>query len=279
MEAHRIMILSQINFGHGRSLDKEQSEETADNYISSLFHSGQLCGERFMTWIKGELIFHATMPGLGADKLKFHSDYGKATLKIVIEEFGRCPVWTITDDNAPKRNASWKAPTLHLFTHAFDDMPPLCRGDTAQPIPTFLLPLDFHHREYLGRWQDEYILHDRMWLNSGTLEIAAYKQLVDPNSDLSFIGRDLCAEIEKATKMPTYYFLKRHYAASEGVDDRPCPSCGAPWHVPQPPNAPFHHWPFRCEPCRLVSTSGVDVNKRLAKIGQWPPTTPKSKGK
>ena len=271
------MILIELNFGCGRSLEKGEMEDIAETYIASLFHAGQLCGEYFVTWIKGQLICHALIAGLGADKMRYHSDWGKANLKKVIKAFGRTPVWTNRDDERLKRNVSWKAPTLHLFTHAFDWKPPLCRGDSGQPVPTFLLPLVFQRKNDLIRWQAEYILHDRLWLNSGSLELAAYKELVDPNSCLSADGREICAEIEKATSMPTYYFLMRYYAPNQGADDRPCPGCGEPWHIPQPQGAPFHQWSFRCEPCRLVSTIGVDVNKRLAKLGQWTPRTRKTK--
>ncbi|MGI8966919.1 MAG: DUF2310 family Zn-ribbon-containing protein [Limisphaerales bacterium] len=263
------MILVEIIFGSGGSLLHSESEDIAETYIASLFHAGQLCGEYFLTWIKGELICHTLMAGVGADKMRFHSDWGKANLQKVVKAFGKKPVWQIRDDEISKRNVSWNAPTLCLFTHAFDWNPPLCRGDTGKRIPTFLLPVNFQLKNDIGRWQAEYILHDRLWLNSGSLEMRAYKELVDPASELSVGGRKLCAAIEKATGVPAYYFLMRYYAPRHGEDDRPCPSCGEPWYIPQPPDAPFHTWPFRCEHCRLVSTIGVDINKRLATFGEW----------
>ncbi|HMJ64710.1 MAG TPA: DUF2310 family Zn-ribbon-containing protein [Candidatus Binatia bacterium] len=271
------MILVELNFGRGRFLEKGELEDIAESYIASLFQYGQLCGEYFLTWIKGQLICHALIAGLGADKTRYQSDWNKADLKKVIKAFGRTPIWKIRDDEVPQRNTSWKAPTLYLFTHAFDWKPPLCRGDTGQPIPTFLLPLDPQRKNDLIGWQDEYALHDRLWLNSGSLEIAAYKELIEPNSQLSSEGREICGEIEKATGVPTYYFLIRYYAPAQGTDDRPCPGCGEPWHIPQPQDAPFHNWPFRCEQCRLVSTLGVEINKRLAKLGQWNPSAQKKR--
>jgi predicted nucleic acid-binding Zn ribbon protein len=267
------MILTQISFGHGHPFDKGELEDIAENYVTSLFHSGQLCGEYFLTWIKGHLTCHTLMAGLGANKMRFHSDHSQAYLEKVIKAFGRMPVWTIQDDELPTRNPSWKASSLYLFTHAFDWKPPLCRGDTGEPIPSFLLPLESQAKNDIVRWQAEYILHDRLWLNSGALELPAYKQLVDPNSQLSTGGREICAEIEKRTTVPTFYFLMRYYAPNQGADDRPCPGCGKPWSSSQQEGAPFHHWLFRCQGCRLVSTLGVDVNKRLAKLGQWKPLT------
>lgn len=263
------MILSEINFGCSRFIEKSELEGLAENYIASLFHGGQLCGEYFLTWIKHELICHALMSGLGADKLRFHSHWAKSNLEKVRDAFGRRPVWKIRDDEIPRKNISWRASTLHLFTHAFDWKSPLCRGDTGEPIPVFLLPLDFQQKNDLVRWQAEYVLHDRLWLNSGSLELPAYKELVDPNSDLSAAGRELCETIQSATRIPTYYFLMRYSTSGQGDDNRPCPGCGRAWHRPQPPGAPFHLWPFCCDNCRLVSTVGVDINRRLARIGQW----------
>ena len=203
-----------------------------------------------MTWIKGRLIFHVLVAGLGAEKMRFHSRWGRVNLKKVVEAFGRLPTWTIRDDERPNRNPSWKAPTLHLFTHAFDWDPPLCRGDTGEPIPTFLLPLDFQQKEELTRWQDEYVLHDLLWLRSGSLETAAYKELIDPASGLSSDGREICATIEKATGVPTYYFLRRYHAPDLDIDARPCPCCGGLWKVPPPPCSPFQPWPFRSDSFR-----------------------------
>lgn len=273
------MIFVEINFGRSRSLQKSELEDIAENYIASLFHAGQLCGEYFLTWIKGELTCQTLMSGLGADKLRYHSHWAKPKLKEVKRAFGRKPVWKIRDDVVPKRNLYWNAPTLHLFTHAFDWKSPLCRGDTGGAVPVFLLPVDFQQKNDLIRWQAEYVLHDRLWLNSGSLEMPAYKELVNPKSDLSAAGHELCAAIEKATSVPTYYFLMRYSAPELGDDKRPCPGCGKAWDSPQPPDAPFHHWPFRCEHCRLVSTVGVDINSRLARVGQWNPTRRKKVGR
>jgi predicted nucleic acid-binding Zn ribbon protein len=261
------MILVEIKFGNSRQRERSELEDTAETYIASLFHFGHLCGEYFLTWIKGQLICHTMMAGLGAEKLRFHSEGSRANLKRVVDTFGGNPVWTIRDDDMPARNVSWRSPSLHLFTHALDWKPPVCRGDTGEPVASFLLPVDFQIKNDLVRWQQEYILYDRLWLNSDSLELPAYKELVDPRSSLSLEGRRLCTEVQKATRVPTFYYLARFYASDE-MDDRPCPGCGKNWRTPQPDGAPFHQWAFCCKSCRLVSSVGVDVNRRLARIGQ-----------
>src|SRR5690348_12630539 len=114
------MILVEIEFGRGDSSKQSELEEVAENYIASLFHTGQLCGEYFLTWIKHDLVCHALMAGVGANALRFHSQGAKSYLEKVANAFGQVPVWKIRDDELPRRNASWRARTLHLFTHAFD---------------------------------------------------------------------------------------------------------------------------------------------------------------
>jgi predicted nucleic acid-binding Zn ribbon protein len=263
------MIHTEINFGLTLPGQKSELEDVAETYIASLFHGGQLCGEYFLTWKRGQLICDTLMAGLGASRARFHSRWALSCLKKFKKAFGRQPVWTLCDDDVPRKNVRWTAPTLHLFTHAFDWGPPLGRGDDGRAVPTFLLPVDFQIKQDIYSWQQEYVLHDRLWLSSGSLEVSAYRELVDPFSGLSTDGRELCAAIEKTTHVPTYYFLMRFYAPDLGQDDRPCPGCGKNWRILQPAEAPFHQWPFRCERCRLVSTTGTDVNRRLAKIGQW----------
>lgn len=263
------MIHTTINFGCAVPGQKAELEDAAETYIAALLHGGQLCGEYMLTWISGKLICDTLASGLGASRMRFHSPWARKSLRGAIKAFGCPPTWIIRDDEVPGKNVHWDAPTLHLFTHAFDWGPPLARGDDGRAVPTFLLPVDFQTKQDIYSWQQGYVLHDRLWLNSGSLEVPAYRELVDPQSGLSTDGRELCAEIEKATRVPTYYFLLRYYAADQGSDDRPCPCCGKSWKILQPVDAPFQRWMYRCTDCRLVSTSGVEINRRLAKIGQW----------
>jgi len=232
-------------------------------------HAGQIGLEYFIRWIDGKLVCCALVAGLGAAKPRFHSDWGRRDLEKVIEVFGKPPEWIVRDDDSPRRNTSWKAPTLHLFTHALDHDPPVTRGDNGDGIATFLLPMTGQQKQDITHWKAEYIEHDRIFLGSGPLEIAAYRELADVNSRLSKNGRQLCGQIEQATKIPTFYFLLRYYAHSDGEENRPCPKCGKPWRTSEPTGAPFYKFRFRCTPCRLVSEEGDDLNNRLAKIGEY----------
>jgi predicted nucleic acid-binding Zn ribbon protein len=264
-----MLIQVKINFGRGNGDDREALEDLAETYLGALHHAGQLCGDNIRTWIDSEFVVTAMMAGLGAKKKSSHSSWGLKHLKAVKEKFGREPVWTIHDDEKPTRNITWKgASELVLFTHAFDVNSPVCRSDVEEQVPVFLLPLSEEVKSDLGRWQDLYILHDQMWLASGALEMAAYRELTTLDSDLSEEGRQLCREVEKATKVPTYYFLMRYYSHPTEEFARRCPGCGGKWRTNVPEENRHRDWHFRCKRCRLVSNAGVEPNRRLARMAR-----------
>lgn len=265
------MILANVAFG-SRTGPKDQWEDVAESYIATLFHSGQLCGEYFVTWTSGVLNAHVLLAGPHAHDLRYHSDWGKRELKKVVKAFGKRPVWRMLDDESRRRAASWKgAPFLYLFTHAFDWASPVCRGDGKGPIPIFALPMTFEKKDGLYSWQRSYCDHDRIWLGSGALEIAAYRQLAGPESELSRDGRELCRGLEAATGIPTFYYLMRYWARKNGEGIRTCPGCGGLWRVrSNVKRQHFWDFDFRCGKCRLVAHEGVSTDGgRHTRIGEF----------
>lgn len=180
------------------------------------------------------------------------------------------PVWTCNEDYPPKRNTTWKNVSfLYLFTHLCDREPHVHRGDNGFVIPYFTLPLTDREKDNIYCWGGQYRELDALWIASDELEIPAYKILAEPDSQLSFNGLECCETIEKATDIPTYYYLMRYFGRdAEDEKKRRCPCCGKSWHVKQPDNSPFWKFDFQCHKCRLVSSFGVDLNLRYAKIGE-----------
>ena len=177
------------------------------------------------------------------------------------------------DDDVPKRFPAWRrSSSFYLFTHAFDDASPVCCGDSGEPIPVYLLPIPDQDRRDLFSWAGSYKHLDNIWLNSGALEIPAYKQLADPTSQLSVAGRELCASIEKATQKLTFYYLKRYWGRSDGEATRVCPLCGRKWRLSNQPAdmSPLHKFQFKCDSCRLVSRIADSYDdERHARIGEY----------
>ena len=268
------MILAKVEFGRSGSKEEVDLEDLIESYLSLLFHNGQLCGEYFVTWTNRVLNAHVLLAGPTAYHLRYHSDYSKQALVKVRKAFGKDPAWTLLDDDARNRSPSWRAaPFLYLFTHAFDWAPPVCRGDNGAPIPSYLLPVPYEQKEQLYFWQRNYYHHDNIWLASGALEIPAYRQLVEPKSNLAEHGRELCREIENCTGVPTYYFLMRYWGRRKGEENRRCPGCGHAWRDKRRTErkAKFWEFPLLCEECRLVSHIAVSFDDdRHARIGeQW----------
>jgi predicted nucleic acid-binding Zn ribbon protein len=268
------MILATVTFGARRKNNPDSCEDAVHSYLAALAHAGQVHGEYFLAWNKGRLNAHVLLAGPKAWETRHHSSCGKSDLKKLVEMFGTQPAWKMLDDDAGKRASSWKgARFLNLHTHVADQASPICRGDGKPPVPVFMLPISFEDKERLYMWQRSYYHHDHVWLESSALEVEAYRQLADPESELSVEGRDLCGRIESATGVPTYYFLMRYW--SRRIRDeaqRRCPGCGKAWRVERPEESPkrLWHFDFKCDRCRLVSDQGVSMDGgRNTRIGEF----------
>lgn len=267
------MILANVIFGTRRGGERETLEDLAESYLGTLAQLGHLCGPWFLTWTKGRLNAHVLLASPAAFETRHHTKRGEEDLKAVTTAFGRSPDWKILDDDAKDRASTWKgAPFLYLFTDALSWASPVCRGDGKKPVPVFSLPLAEQQKSDLYSWQNGYSDHDKIWIGSGKLEIPAYRQLADPESELSASGKDLCREIESATGVPTFYYLMRFWGRSRSEKKRPCPGCGKQWKADRNEGSParFWHFDFKCEPCRLVShLADCSESRNLAKIGEY----------
>ena len=81
------MILANVIFGTRRKSEPAQLEDIAESYLGTLYHSGQLCGEYFLTWTKGCLNAHVLLADRAATELCHHSQYGKKELRKVAGAF------------------------------------------------------------------------------------------------------------------------------------------------------------------------------------------------
>jgi predicted nucleic acid-binding Zn ribbon protein len=269
------MCLARITFGPdiGSSRERDALSDVGESYLAALLKNGQIYGEYLLAWSNGTLVAytHVARPDSLAER--YHSEWAMSDLNAVAKAFGRVPRCEIIDDDVRKRFRSWKHSTsFYLFTHAFDDASPIRCGDTGRPIPLYLLPITQQARQDLYFWARSYNYHEHIWLGSAALEIPAYKQLADPTSDLSVTGRQLCVDVERATKTPTFYFVDRYWGRNVGEAGRPCPVCGGKWHSSgtRSDGQPFHRFHFRCKRCRLVSHCADSYDdERHARIGEF----------
>jgi len=269
------MILARVCFGSGRGLDKKELTELADSYLHSMCRRGQILGSYYYAWHDGSLNGYTHLAAPDALHTRSYSKWGRQYLEKVREAFGREPEWTIIDDEAPRGAPRWRtASFLYLFVNTSSDAQPVRRGDDGKPIPSYRLPLPDEEVEYLLRWSENYQEYDSLWLwNTGLeIEMRAYREMADPESDLSQSGRDFCRMIEECTGKPTYYYLFRFYGRKKGEEKRRCPGCGGKWQRILPASMGSYRGDicFRCDECRLVSNEACsDEDERHARIGEY----------
>ena len=270
------MLLARVTFTPYFEHEEAELVAAAEAYLGALVKNGQICGDHLTGWHDGVFCVYTYLSHRNAASDRYLSKWGRHELASVRRQFGCNPVWEILDDEAAARMSTWKsASSLYLFTHAFDVASPVVHGDRGTPIPLHLLPVSDRQRERLCTWSDSYTCHDRIWFEGAALEMDAYKQLADPDSDVSDKGRTLCREVEDAVKRPVFYYLLRHWGDFETENDRLCPCCGRDWVVassPAPSREPFRQFHFRCDRCRLVSHRAVAFDDaQHAAIGTYSP--------
>ncbi|MDD0824914.1 Zn-ribbon-containing protein [Mannheimia sp. AT1] len=136
-----------------------------------------------------------------------------------------------------------------LYTTHLDTCSPLFDGESFAPIPLYRLK-NQSLSESLLNWQQNWQACDQLQMKGQILEFEALNQISNENSPLSKMGLELCKQIEKKTKIPTFYYLYRLGSDFNEEYNRKCPSCNGDWKLPVPLHNIFH---FKCERCRLIS--------------------------
>ncbi len=268
------MYIAHLWFGRPRGRDLDAGDSAAHGYLAALLKNGQVCeymlssaGTRFQAFVE--------LPRPNALEVRYFSHWVQDGLKTVVQTFGRKPRSQSFDRGERRQFPSWKrVGSLYLETNFLDRGPPVHSPEFSDPIPLYLLPISQEQREGIRFWMKTFQSLDELWIGSSVLETEAYKQLAEPRSHLSVMGREICSKIEKATKKPTYYRLLRYHAHRRGEENRACPLCGKPWasRTKANPTSPFDPFEFRCGRCRLVSDVGVSLDgERLARIGDFKP--------
>ena len=267
------MYLARVTFGFpSPSDDLAEVDDLVTAYLANLRKNGQICGDSLHALCPDGFVAYTKLARPDAISHCYHSRYGLKDLARLVNIFGTEPTWHILEDNVPTSFPDIHASSsLFLFTTAFDDGSPICCGDTGEPLPAYLIPIDDNERDDLFFWSREYNRLDHIWLGSGDLEIPAYQQLASPASGLAQDGRRLAEKVEAALGIPTYYFLMRYYGREEGETQRTCPGCNGQWLIEENLHSkPFWKFPFRCEKCRLVSRLADTVDEDdFAYIGEF----------
>lgn len=255
------------------SFDQKKILEIANEYLSSLILNGQIWGDFQLGKSNGILEGYVTLPEKDAIDLKYTSSYGKSLHDKLKKQCREDLKWSFLTDNEGITWENWKESNfLFLRTNFLDNSSPVNIPKTVNgvPVPLYLIPIEDELREYIYRWCDAYRAHDQLWIGSGVLEMMAYEQITNMESDLSIEGRDYCSAIEHATGIPTYYYQYRYFGYFRGEENRSCPICGKAWRQSNTKDKNFKEFQFKCESCRIVSHEGDSKeDDTLACIGDF----------
>lgn len=254
------MLLARVSFIPQHDHEEAELIAVAEAYLVALLKNGQICGDYVKGWTEGILSAYVYLSHRTAIQGRYLSQWGEKQLNSLQLQFGAHPEWEILDDAASWPVPKWNsAATLFLFTHSMISASPLRHGDRGTPIPLHLLPISDRLREDVFLWGRSFARYDGLWHESDSLEIAAYREIADLNSQLCRSGRELAAATERVVEKPVYFYLLRHFGTKYG-DPSPCPGCGGDWwseSSPFPSSEPFHQFHYRCDACRLVSHQPV----------------------
>ena len=159
------------------------------------------------------------------------------------------------DASQTKQICRCKTPSSYiLWTNYYSLLSPLDCGDCGGNVPLYRIPKppEPGEQEYysIGCWNAAYRACDHLQMLCGFGERWGTRQMQDHDSGLSKDGRKVCRNIEKMVGVPVYYYLYNYRRLTEEQDkQRKCPECGNDWLLDEP----WHHFNFRCGPCRLVS--------------------------
>ncbi len=237
--------------------DDVDSAEALELLQSLLFfyrNNGQVCGSEFVILPDAMgVAAHVYAPEEAALAERHASLYVVNQLSKIREAGGHVLIHPLGRAPDTLDMCGCEAPeSFVLFTTYLDTDPPLRCGRCFLPVPLYRIPApesDDHGR--IVSWATAYQACDRLFMHSGALERAAYRQLSRLDSSLTKEGLGQCQAISAATRKPVYYYLMHYYAENRRRQEaRRCPSCGQEWLK----QVPWHRlFDFRCDTCHLLS--------------------------
>lgn len=263
-------IISKITFGrtpeNADEVWHEQTEEALEAWFRALQRHGQILGTP-VRGVEAEAWFaFVRQPCRDSLAEENSSRYVLKQLERLTLFFGQRPEIQLLTQGCPEWTCSkWQESPWLVLLGATEDGLGALRASDLSCIPNYQMPLDADDSERLSFWAQAQERHESIWFSSRSLEIAAYRALADPLSELNLQAARLAWQVEKAVGKPVFTVLFRHYALPDGLEkSRPCPLCGEPWRVED------QDFPFRCEPCRLLGEIGPSRPENgLEWIGTW----------
>jgi predicted nucleic acid-binding Zn ribbon protein len=205
------LILTKIDFGIPKRRCVKAAGGMVEEYLAALLYNGQI-GAGDLIQERPKYVAYVQATDDKALEPQYLSPWGKRCSDVILSAFGHKPKFVLLEPSLKRRGLSWRsAKTLFLHTDTFKSGSPVGSPELLGAVPVYQLPLSHQDRDYLVRWARQYRNHDSLWLGCGKLEVAAYREMADPKSELSREGREHCRIIEDATGIPTYYSQAHNY--------------------------------------------------------------------
>ncbi len=225
--------------------DEDECVNLLSEYLGCLFKNGQILREYELIKFKESFCTFVTIPDDDALELKYNNVYindyynkGKSIFNISYEPIG--------ENLYCGKPCKCSSPSWYmLYTDFITEESPVVCGDCGKEVPLYKLPYISNEKEHnaITSWQEIYKSIEKVWMYCLS-DRFTFRQLSDPNSQLSKEGREICRELETKLGKPVYYYIFH--------SDKPlkeCPSCGKPWTDSDNKKTVD----FKCEACRLMT--------------------------
>lgn len=249
------MFTAELTFECYRDTTIDDVNQGITELIDALRYNGQILGREFPSSMHdGLFVTRVVCPEEESLHAKHHSVPVKDCLKRLADYGLLAPKVRVTgmdlhsDNTDPCEHREWQV----LYTHYLSTCSPVRCGEHLAPVPLYRLNTDGNTSldyETVLRWQIDWSCADELQMHGATLADAAKAELTAIDSLLNEAGYLAAKEIEKQSKIPTYYYLY-HLSEDENEPMRLCPSCQGDWQL----NTELHGiFAYKCDPCRLVS--------------------------
>jgi predicted nucleic acid-binding Zn ribbon protein len=251
----KAMYTAQIDFPFESDPDGEVLDQ-AYGVLGGWWNDGQVLSTDWpMVEVDGAYRFFVSLPAEDALEPQHSGLWTMGDLDALRETGAGDPIATLLgkDTGALEACECTQRLSLVLFTTFISLESPLRCGDCFGPVPLYCIsPVHGESRQSVIMWQEDYKACDTLQMHCETGERFGEREMRELDSSLSKRGREICAAIEEATGLPSYYFLWKGRGRSREAElARVCPSCSEPWLLDEPLHELFD---FRCEPCRLLGS-------------------------
>lgn len=225
------------------SKQTEISDDMFWDYLGCLYQNGQIQRNYEMIYTNSNVTVLVTLPEMNSLSDIYKNLYvRKAEEKLAAEYISE---FEFLGENARfSQECTCREETHYiLYTNYYTEDSPILCGRCMKPVPLYRLPYILGESEYHSVliWRESYRNLDKLFMY-GIEDALVLSQLQNPNSSITEIGKDICAQFSLKKKKPFYYYLFSY----EKVYSPECPSCKKNCSVDSEKNLYF------CDRCGIV---------------------------